>query len=483
MTLLQMSCLGTLMIVMLLLVRMCFRRFLPASVFPILWSTAALRLLIPFSIPLPIAAYQWMDTQKLVIETMDKLSAEVPAPMRVAGINGTAAVVHPEVPGSIWTVVWLIGMLLTAAWFFMVWIRWHKKFRFSLPAAHPMLQEWQNRHTLKRTVSVRQSDQIDAPMTYGILRPVILFPKQTNWDDTETIHYILAHELAHIGRWDALQKLLLTVAVCVHWFNPLVWVMYLLANRDVELACDASVLRTVGRGARAIYARTLIAMEERKRGLMPLYHSFGRTAIEKRITAIMQWKRNSTSAVIVAAVLTLLTVTAFAVSVTSVGAPPYGVNPVLRSVAKLEYGQWQTRFGTQATHDHADFYRADVPGIDVDAVFQARTFDDTLAMAVLTKPDPVVRFEGSLRELLSGVTNSLPPDAFVTGLAWEDAPIPAYTIQTGAKTAYYIADRYFEAAIDGDGDGKSELLLQISLDQTDRITPDSYGWLSIRHAE
>ena len=80
--------------------------------------------------------------------------------------------------------------------------------------------------------------------------------------DTQQLSYILQHEYIHIRRWDGLTKLLLTAAVCLHWFDPLVWVMYQLANRDLELACDETLLRQLGEGERTAYARTLIRLEE-----------------------------------------------------------------------------------------------------------------------------------------------------------------------------------------------------------------------------
>ena len=83
-----------------------------------------------------------------------------------------------------------------------------------------------------------QDDRISSPLTYGILHPVILLPRQNLSLPQETLDCILTHEYVHIRRFDCLLKLLLTAALCLHWLNPLVWVMYLLANRDIELCCD-----------------------------------------------------------------------------------------------------------------------------------------------------------------------------------------------------------------------------------------------------
>ena len=108
--------------------------------------------------------------------------------------------------------------------------------------------------------------RISSPLTFGVLRPVILVPKKTDWTDETALRYVLEHEFVHIQRFDVLSKLRLIAAGCVHWFNPLVWVMYVLANRDLELSCDETVLRRFGGDIRAAYARVLIRMEAARGG-------------------------------------------------------------------------------------------------------------------------------------------------------------------------------------------------------------------------
>ena len=108
--------------------------------------------------------------------------------------------------------------------------------------------------------------RISSPLTFGVLRPVILVPKKTDWTDETALRYVLEHEFVHIQRFDVLSKLLLIAAVCVHRFNPLGWVMYVLANRDLELSCDETVLRRFGGDIRAAYARVLIRMEAARGG-------------------------------------------------------------------------------------------------------------------------------------------------------------------------------------------------------------------------
>ena len=80
-------------------------------------------------------------------------------------------------------------------------------------------------------------------------------PKRTDWRDETALRYVLEHEFVHIQRFYTVFKLLLIASVCVHWFNPLVWVMYVLANRDIELSCDETVVCRFGSGTRASYAK------------------------------------------------------------------------------------------------------------------------------------------------------------------------------------------------------------------------------------
>lgn len=142
----------------------------------------------------------------------------------------------------------------------------------------------------------------------------------------------MEHEFVHIRQFDAVSKLLLTAAACVHWFNPLVWVMYVLANRDMELSCDETVVRHFGSGTRAAYANVLICMEEARSGFAPLGSHFSRNAIEERITAIMKTGKITVISLVLAVLLVAGTVTVFA---TSAKTEDTGV-PVKRTGAVVE---------------------------------------------------------------------------------------------------------------------------------------------------
>ena len=159
-----------------------------------------------------------------------------------------------------------MGAAVCAVVFAAAYGRCCREFRASFPVESEVTRRWLQSHPLRRTVAIRQSGRISSPLTFGVLRPVILVPKKTDWTDETALRYVLEHEFVHIQRFDVLSKLLLIAAVCVHRFNLLVWVMYVLANRDLELSCDETVLRRFGGDVRAAYARVLIRMEAARGG-------------------------------------------------------------------------------------------------------------------------------------------------------------------------------------------------------------------------
>ena len=156
---------------------------------------------------------------------------------------------------------------------------------------------------------------MSSPLTYGILRPVILLPEDMERGDETALTYILSHEYIHIRRFDSVAKLVFAAALCVHWFNPLAWVMFVLANRDLELSCDERVMDTLGGREKASYALTLINMEEARSWRFSPYNHFGKLAIEERIEAIMKYKKASALALALAVALVAGATTAFAASV------------------------------------------------------------------------------------------------------------------------------------------------------------------------
>ena len=149
---------------------------------------------------------------------------------------------------------------------------------------------------------------------YYIGREKNLIPKKMDWKNEKQLQYVLSHEYVHIYRYDTVTKLIATLALCIHWFNPFVWVMYILFNRDIELACDESVIRQFGEKSKSAYSLMLINMEATKSGLLPFCNSFSKNAIEERITAIMKTKKTTIFSLVLACLIVVGVATAFATS-------------------------------------------------------------------------------------------------------------------------------------------------------------------------
>ena len=321
MSLLQMSFLGTVIILLIVVLRAVLINRLPKKTFLILWWIALIRLLVPFSIKSVTSIYSLL--QSIYSDINPVRTAQTTTFLPIHGnmpeiANGLSeAMVQRTESISILSVIWLAGLLLCFGFFAVSYIKCYREFRFSLPVENDILEAWKEKHPLKRSLSIRQTETIAAPLSYGVIRPVILMPKNTEWKNIYQLRYVLEHEYVHIRRLDMLTKLIMIAAVCIHWFNPLVWVMYILFNRDLELSCDETVVRRVGMDIKSVYATALISMEEKKSGLTPLCNSFSKNAIEERIRAIMKIKKTSKFAVIISAVLVICVTGGFATSASS----------------------------------------------------------------------------------------------------------------------------------------------------------------------
>ena len=314
MSLFQMSVAGGVLILFIVVIRALAIHRLPKTTFLALWMIAALRLLLPLSIPMPFKIHIDLDVFSDVVQKLPSGNIGFPIPGESRHAYDTGAVVSSPAAEriSIFVILWLVGVLLLALYFSISYLRSMRKFRMSVPDNTPYIREWLNAHQIVRPIEVRSSDLISSPLTYGILHPVILLPKKLDRNDQAALQYVLTHEYVHIRRFDAITKILFAAVLCIHWFNPLVWGMYVLANRDTELSCDAWVIRMTGVKNRSSYALMLIKMEERRNGMSALCSHFGKNAISERIEAIMKFKKTSIWACILALALIAGATTAFA---------------------------------------------------------------------------------------------------------------------------------------------------------------------------
>ncbi len=319
MGLIQRSFCGGVLILVIIAVRILWLDKLPKRTFPVLWSLALIRLLLPFSFSSVFSLYTFLQiagNQAMPAGYSGGMWEGVtfmgnpPAWTMVQdlALGQSAATVEQGSSIQMLPAIWCAGAVSLALFFFISYASSLRKFRKAISVKDGRILQWleecaKGRRRQAGRISVRQSGAILAPLTYGCLRPVILLPAGALESGGHELRYILQHEFVHIRHHDAALKLAMVAALCLHWFNPLVWLMCGLMNRDIELACDEGVLRHFGRGARAGYAMTLIGMEEKKRVLLPLYNGFSKNAIEERVSLIMKYRKMKKAAMMASLLL------------------------------------------------------------------------------------------------------------------------------------------------------------------------------------
>ena len=275
MTLLQMSLAGGLLIAVICVLRLLLQHRLHRSVLLALWALAILRLLVPVFISselsvfnLPVFSREESTAITATAEAVETPEAAVPV-LPIPTIAETPAPGASLSTGEILGLIWLGGVLLFGCAFLISHLRSLRAFRFSVPLPEDI--------QVPDGLRVRMLDGLEAPLTYGLFRPMVLLP--TALPDQTQITHILLHEQEHIRHLDLWMKLLLLVTACVHWFNPLVWLMVYLASEDMEMRCDAAVVARLGQEHRLDYARTLVAAEQsRLNGILQAGFSFSSTA-------------------------------------------------------------------------------------------------------------------------------------------------------------------------------------------------------------
>ena len=321
---LEMSLAGGCLVLVIIVLRALLLHRLPKELFFWLWMLALLRLLLPVFPTSPLSVFARWEAPAALRTAADAApwaaregagiaSAALEAPL--AANARSAPVARPASEAALTpalTLVWLAVALLLLLLLGLAYARGLRRFQRAEPMNDPFIRAWLKQNALRRPVEVRASAGMDSPMTYGVLRPVILLPKGIDKGDAGALLCALDHELSHIRHFDAVWKLIIAAAACLHWFNPLVWAMAILANRDIELCCDARVLRRGGEEERRAYASALVRMEEARARALPLASAFSRNALEERIGAIMNVKKRSVVALLTALLITAVSLAAFA---------------------------------------------------------------------------------------------------------------------------------------------------------------------------
>ena len=264
----------------------------PRSLVCALWAMVALRLIFggieaPFSL-LPstqiIPPESLFDQAPMIdsgIPVLDNavnpIYSESLRPMPGASIN----------PLQVWLAVyanlWVLGMAAMALWACISCLRVRRQVRESVPDGPVYL-----------------CDRISSPFIFGLLRPKIYLP--SNLSETARSH-VLAHEMAHIARRDHWWKPLGFALLTVNWFNPAMWLSYVLLCRDIEMACDERVVRFFGAEEKKAYSAALLSCSVNARPITACPLSFGEVGVKQRIRSVLSYKKPAFWVILLAAVL------------------------------------------------------------------------------------------------------------------------------------------------------------------------------------
>ena len=266
-----------------LLARLVLKRA-PKWVNAALWAIVGLRLLCPFSLESSLSLIPSAETvpQTIALSPAPALNtgfAELdqainPALQQAAAPQVGASVNPMQIYLAIAAWIWVMGL---AAMLLYTVISY---FRLDLKMA-TAVRYWGN---------IYQSEQVDSPFVLGLFRPRIYLPYSL---DEKTMEQVIAHEEAHIQRRDHWWKPLGFALVSIHWFNPLMWISYVLLCRDIELACDEKVIRTLSYRQRADYSQALLVCSLHHRPLSACPLAFGEVGVKDRVKSILRYRRPS----------------------------------------------------------------------------------------------------------------------------------------------------------------------------------------------
>ena len=254
----------------------------PKWVMPLLWGVVALRLVCLFSIESALSLIPSAETipTEIVTETREPVlyeqatldivtnptlpsAAEVPV-----GVSRQQA----QVDFNIYSVLWLAGMAALLV--------------------HALVSAGKLKKKLATAILLRdniyESEFVDSPFVFGVIKPKIYLPMHM---DEGTAAYVIAHERAHLARCDHWWKVLGYLVLALHWFNPLVWVAYILFCRDIELACDEKVVKGLDGAARADYSQALLSCAAPKRAVAACPLAFGEGNIKTRVKSALHYKK------------------------------------------------------------------------------------------------------------------------------------------------------------------------------------------------
>ncbi len=277
----------------------------PRWVHVTLWGLVGLRLVFPFS----------LESMLSLIPSQETIPPEIvysPSPGIQSGVPMIDSLINPVIqnqftpspadyvnPIQIWlfagAIVWLVGMALMLSYTLFTYFRLRRRVSTAV-----RLED-----------NVYQSEFVASPFVLGLFRPRVYLPYGL---DSEAMAHVLSHEQAHIRRKDHWWKPLGFLLLTIYWFNPLLWVAYVLLCRDIELACDEKVVKKLDTQQRADYSQALLSYSVNRKSIAACPLAFGEVGVKQRIKSVLNYKKPAFWLILVAVVSCIALAVAFLTS-------------------------------------------------------------------------------------------------------------------------------------------------------------------------
>ena len=278
--LLNMSISAGWLVLAVLVLRLCLKKA-PKWVSVLLWGIVAIRLILPFSIESVLSLIPSVQTVPMDIELSTAPAVDTGVtvlnnavnPILAQSVPSPGASVNPmQVIVAVCANVWLLGVAVMALYTAISYLRLRRRVRTAV----------------RLQGNIYQSEQVDSPFVLGLLLPRIYLPFST---DAQALSHVIAHENAHIRRKDHWWKPLGFLLLTLHWFNPLMWLAYILLCRDIELACDEKVIKELGCDQRADYTQALLSCSVSRKSIAACPLAFGEVGVKERVKSVMKYKK------------------------------------------------------------------------------------------------------------------------------------------------------------------------------------------------
>lgn len=302
---LNMSITSALIIIVLLIVRAVFGRYIPKAYIFSMWGIVLFRMVVPVSLPSDFSLIGFITNRMAKTVVVPKVSDMVPDLSVLNSVQAASRYFPVEyktrvlenvfgISGIVWlcgTAIFIISAIII---YYITAARLEKAVAVKDCRILGILRD---RLNVKGRVSLYESAMVSSPVVFGVMNPRVVIPKGMPKDILE---YALLHELSHIKRFDNLWRLIFIFSVCIHWFNPFAWISLYISGKDMEYACDEKVLKSMRDEERKPYANALLLLAFKQQSVLT---SFGGTAVKGRIMNIAAYKRVSIIMAVITAII------------------------------------------------------------------------------------------------------------------------------------------------------------------------------------